>query len=203
MDTPLPLAESADLHFVTAQLAIGGDVSSHDHELAARQVTEICHLGINHVVDVRIEWSDAQTFADRAPHVQYLHHGMDDAGQSVPPEWFEHAVSWIESAWAADPDAVVLTHCHMGINRGPSLAFAVLLALGWDPVEAISAIRAARRQANVWYAADALDWHQQRTGADAETAAEQHAALAAWREDNPLDVVRIIREVREEEERTL
>jgi hypothetical protein len=203
MDTPLPLAESANLHFVTPQLAIGGDLSSDDHDLAALQVTEICHLGVTHVVDVRIEWSDAQTFADRAPHVQYLHHGMDDAGQSVPPEWFEHAVSWIESAWADDPDAVVLTHCHMGINRGPSLAFAVLLALGWNPVEAISAIRAARRQANVWYATDALSWHHRRTGVDFTTAAEQHAALAAWRDANPLDVVRIIREVRDEEERAI
>ncbi len=200
MDTPLPLAESANLHFVTAQLAMGGDLSAYDHELAALQVTEICQLGITHVVDVRIEWSDAQTFADRAPHVQYLHHGMDDAGQAVPPEWFEHAVSWIERAWAHDPEAVVLTHCHMGINRGPSLAFAVLLALGWDPVEAISAIRAARRQANVWYAADSLTWHHQRTGVDAETAAAQHTALAAWRQANQLDVVRIIREVNEQEE---
>ena len=32
---------------------------------------------------------------------------------------------------------------------------------------------------------------------------EQHAALAAWRQANPLDVVRIIREVRDEEERAL
>lgn len=199
MDIPLPLAESANLHFVTPRLAFGGDLSSYDDDLAALQVTEICHLGVTHVVDVRIEWSDAQTFADHAPQVQYLHHGMDDAGQAVPPEWFEHAVGWIESAWADDPDAVVLTHCHMGINRGPSLAFAVLLALGWDPVEAISALRAARRQANVWYAADALTWHHRRAGVDADIAAAQHAALAQWREANPLDVVRIIREVNEAE----
>jgi protein-tyrosine phosphatase len=96
-----------------------------------------------------------------------------------------------------NPDAVVLAHCHMGINRGPSLGFAILLAQGWDPVEAIAAVRAARPVANVWYAADALSWHQQRTGVDAETAAAQHAALAAWREANPLDVVRVIREQRE------
>ena len=190
------MADFANLHFVTPQLAVGGDLSSFDDTLASEQLEEIIRLGITHVIDVRLEWDDEAAFADRAPHVRYLHHGMDDAGQAVPAEWFEEAVSWIEAAYAEKPDAVVLTHCHMGINRGPSLGFAVLLAQGWEPVEAIAAIRAARPQANVWYAADALDWYHARTGVDAGTAAAQHAALAAWRDENALDVVRVIREQR-------
>lgn len=195
--TDLPTAESANLHFVTAQLAIGGDLNAFDDTLAGEQLDDLLRLGITHVLDVRMEWDDAQTFTDRAPHVRYLHHGMDDAGQAVPAEWFERVVGWAEDAYRQDPDAVVLAHCHMGINRGPSVGFAILLALGWDPVEAIAAVRRARPVANVWYAADALSWHQQRTGVDADTAAAQHAALAAWREENPLDVVRVIREQRE------
>ena len=190
------MVDHANLHFVTPQLAIGGDISAFDDDLAALQFAEICELGITHIVDVRLEWSDLDTFAEQAPDIGYLHHGMDDAGQCVEPAWFETAVAWIEAAWAADPDAAVLTHCHMGINRGPSLGFAVLLSLGWDPVEAIAAIRAARPQSNVWYAGDALAWHQARTGVDTRTAAEQRAALAAWREANPLDVVRVIRDQR-------
>jgi dual specificity phosphatase 3 len=193
----LPTAESANLHFVTPRLAVGGDLNAFDDTLATEQLDEICRLGITHVLDVRLEWEDEQTFAERAPHVRYLHSGIDDAGQAVPFEWFERTVGWAEQAWRDDPDAVVLAHCHMGINRGPSLGFAILLALGWDPVEAIAAIRTARPVANVWYAADALTWHQRRTGVDPETAAAQHAALEAWREENPLDVVRVIREQRE------
>ena len=193
----LPRPEFANLHFVTPQLAVGGDLHSRDDELALLQFTEICELGITHIVDVRLEWSDLDTFAAHAPEIGYLHHGMDDAGQAVPAEWFEQAVSWVEAAYADNRGAVVLTHCHMGINRGPSLGFAVLLAQGWDPVEAMTAIRAARPQANIWYAADALDWYHARTGVDAETGAAQHAALAAWREENPLDVVRLIRQQRE------
>ena len=164
--TDPPQAAFANLHFVTPQLAVGGDMSGYDDTLAAQQFAEICELGITHVIDVRLEWSDLDVFAERAPHIGYLHHGMDDAGQAVPLEWFERAVGWIESA---GPDAVVLTHCHMGINRGPSVGFAVLLAQGWDPVEAITALRTARPCANVWYAADALTWHQQRTGLDLAT----------------------------------
>ena len=196
MDTALPLAKLANLHFVTDKLAVGGDLSSEDEGLSRLQLAEISELGITHVVDTRLEWSDEQAVAEHASHVHYLHHGMDDAGQQVPHEWFEQAVAWVEAAYEQDPDAIVLTHCHMGINRGPSLGFAVLLSQGWDPVEAIAAIRAARPQANVWYAADALDWHHARTGADGKTAAAQHAALAAWRDENALDVVRVIREQR-------
>lgn len=198
MSQTLPQASFANLHFITPRLAVGGDLS-HDKTLAPIQLAEICELGITHVVDVRIEWSDAETFTWHAPDIGYLHHGMDDAGQAVEPEWFERAVTWIEAAWAADPDAVVLTHCHMGINRGPSLGFAALLALGWDPVAAIAAIRAARPQANVWYAADALTWWHQRTNVSAEAAAEQHTALRSWRENNTLDVVRMIRQLRANE----
>ena len=194
MDSDLPLAKLANLHFVTPQLAIGGDLSSHDPGLSRLQLIEICELGITHVVDTRLEWSDEQALAESAPHVRYLHHGMDDAGQQVPHAWFEEAVAWVEAAYEQDPEAVVLTHCHMGINRGPSLGFAILLAQGWDPVDAIAAIRAARPQANVWYAADALDWYQARTGVDAETAQQQRDALAAWRDANELDVIRLVRE---------
>jgi hypothetical protein len=82
------------------------------------QLAEITELGITHVVDVRVEWSDEQLFADWAPSVTYLHHGLDDLGQAVPPVWFERAVTWVEAALVKHPDAVVLTHCHMGINRG-------------------------------------------------------------------------------------
>ena len=203
MDTELPLAELANLHFVTPKLAVGGDLSSEDEGLSRLQLKEICELGITHVVDTRFEWSDEQAVAEHASHVRYLHHGMDDAGQQVPHEWFEEAVSWVEAAYEQDPDAIVLTHCHMGINRGPSLGFAVLLSQGWDPVEAIAAIRAARPQANVWYAADALDWHHARTGVPDSVAAEQSAALAAWRQAHPLDVIRIIRQIRQEERRRL
>jgi dual specificity phosphatase 3 len=193
----LPMAMHANIHFVTPRLAVGGDLDIRDAGVALLQLEELRELGVTHVVDVRLECSDQRTFAAHCPDTRYLHHGMDDAGQAVPAQWFEHAVRWIEDAWAEDPEAVVLTHCHMGINRGPSLGFAVLLALGWDPVEAIATIRAARPQANVWYAADALDWCHTRTGVDTETAAEQHAALAAWREENPLDVIRLIRQQRE------
>jgi dual specificity phosphatase 3 len=189
----LPLALHANLHFVTAKLAIGGDVSTYDAALSARQLVEIESLGITHVVDCRIEWDDQRLFAKQLPRIGYLHHGMDDDGQDVPGEWFDSAIAWIN---AAGPDAVVLTHCHMGINRGPSLGFAVLLHQGWDPLDAISAIRVVRPQANVWYANDAVRWHHARNGTDPHP---DILRLEAWRTAHPLDLVRLIRVEREGE----
>ncbi|MCW2672985.1 MAG: dual specificity protein phosphatase [Frankiales bacterium] len=186
----LPLVRHANLHFVTPRLAVGGDL--HPKPLtAADQLNDIDNVGITHIVDCRIEWSDEDLFAENLPHIGYLHHGMDDAGQLVPYEWFDKAIDFID---AAGPDAIVLTHCHMGINRGPSLGYAVLLHWGWDAIEAIAAIRAARPQANVWYAGDALRWHHKRQGTDPSTDLRR---LEQWRDDNPLDVVRLIRQARE------
>lgn len=182
MSKSLPLAQHANLHFITANLAIGGDIAED------RQLADFDSLGITHVIDCRIEWDDTPLFAEHLPHVLYLHHGMDDAGQEVPGEWFDAAIAWID---AAGPDAVVLTHCHMGINRGPSLGFAVLLHQGWDPIDAIKAIRAARPIAHVWYAGDALRWHHARQGTDPH---DDLVRLEAWRTSNPLDVVRTIRQ---------
>jgi hypothetical protein len=106
----LPVPRFANLSFVTSNLAIGGDISQKEG-LAAKQLADLKRLGVTHVVDCRGEWNDALLFRSSLPDIAYLHHGMDDAGQRVPMAWFEAAITWIE---AAGPDAVVLTHCHMG-----------------------------------------------------------------------------------------
>ena len=81
----------------------------------------------------------------------------------------------------------------MGINRGPSLGIAVLLAEGWDVVNALDAIRTARPIAGMAYAENALAWHHRRTGASTEQVVDDRRRVAEWRATHPLDVVRIIR----------
>ena len=88
--------------------------------------------------------------------------------------------SFIQDA-LADPEAKVLVHCHMGINRGPSLAFAALLASGWDPVDAIDRIRQVRPIAAVGYAEDALAWHHRRAGTPASIRVDERRRLRQWR----------------------
>lgn len=185
----------ANADFVTGFLAVGGDLD-YDEAVAAAQADDIVAAGITHILDVRMEADDTERWAG-VPQISYRWSGIDDAGQQVPGEWFEEIVGWASEA--IDAGGVVLTHCHMGINRGPSAGYAVLLSRGWDPVEALAAIRAARPIANVWYAQDALEWHLDRCCASVQERSRTHERVRRWREENPLDVVRIIREVRAQE----
>lgn len=187
----------ANAHFVTDRVAIGGDLDMYDNELLVAQVMELKTAGITHVLDVRQEWDDAVIWAD-VPGVTYRWDGIDDAGQQVPASWFDGIVTWSLSA-LQDPDAKLLTHCHMGINRGPSAGYAVLLALGWDPIDALDAIRGARPIAYVAYAEDALRWHHARVGAATVTRERDQLRMKLWREQNNLDLAGVIRRIRQSE----
>ena len=98
---------------------------------------------------------------------------------------------------ALEAGGTVLTHCHMGINRGPSLGFAVLLALGWDAVDALDAIRRVRPIAYIAYAEDALRWHHQE---DPDALERDLRRLEQWRREHDLDVESVIRLKRQQGE---
>jgi dual specificity phosphatase 3 len=160
---------------------------------------EIQNAGITHILDNRIEWSDEAFVEAHAPTMRYCWNGQDDAGQAMPDDWFMDGVGFALGA-LEDPDAQVLAHCHMGINRGPSMAFAILLTTGMEPVTALTAIRRARPIAAISYAGDALDWWHRMTETPASVANRQRAEVAAWHRCNPIDTVRIIRTIRSQED---
>ena len=189
-----------NIDFITDRLATGGDLPSDRPDEAEDAIAELLDLGVTHIVDNRIEWSDERLVADLAPHIAYLHNGVNDLGQRMPDSWFDRGVGFALDA-LADPATRVVVHCHMGINRGPSMAYAILLALRWDPVEAIDTIRRVRPVAAVDYAEDALRWHHRRSGATTDRVQDDRRRLAAWRAAHPHDTVRIIRAIRDDERR--
>jgi dual specificity phosphatase 3 len=195
LEGPAPL-RIADASFVTGQLLTGGDLDIDDNRRAEAQLAELVARGLTHIVDVRIEWSDQYFVSQAAPSVRYLHLGIDDAGQQVPDEFFDRGVGFVRDA-LTDPKSLVLAHCHMGINRGPSLAYAVLLDAGVDPVAALDQILAVRPVAYIAYAEDALRWHHRRTGASPATKTEEVAAIDAWRLNRRLDLAEVIRRIRQ------
>ena len=190
MPTVLPVPRLANASFVTDQLLVGGDLDPDDARALA-QLAELQALGVRHVFDARVEWSDRAFVLRHAPGMSYDHVGIDDAGQEIPDAWFDRVVPTMLTAVARGDR--VLAHCHMGINRGPSLALALLLASGWDLVDALTRIRQQRPVAAMAYAEDVLRWHLRRTGATTEQRREARRRLAAWRREHPLDVVRVIR----------
>jgi dual specificity phosphatase 3 len=190
----LPRLRAANAHFVTENLLIGGDLDYRSRTLATEQIVELHKAGVTHIIDARVEWSDEDWVAELLPRLHYFHHGIDDAGQLVPGEWFQEGVDFALAGM--ESGGIVLAHCHMGINRGPSLGFAILLALGWDAVEALDAIREARPIAFIAYAEDALRWHHTDRGA----LRRDLRRLAQWRDDNDLDVGSVIRLKRQQGE---
>lgn len=192
---------TANAQFVTDRLLVGGDLEIFDDDLAVAQLEELVAVGVTDLVDVREEWDDSEWVLSLHPELRYHHLGVDDAGQVMADSWFDTGVATTLEAFAAHPDARVLVHCHMGVNRGPSLAYAVLLAQGYAPIEALDLIRQARPIAFVAYAEDALDWWLRRSGRSEAERATARARLATWRERHHLDVTEVIRKVRREEDR--
>ncbi len=194
---PAPALEHANADFVTDRLALGGDLSSM-FRTGRAQLDELVGAGITHIVDLRSEWSDELLVRGWAPGVRYWHYGIPDAGQQIDPDWFEILTGWVREA-LADPDAKVLLHCHMGVNRAPSATLAVLLDQGMGLREALEAIRDARPIAVIDYADSVLDWHLSRTDADARGRRNARRVLRRWRGTHGLNPEDVIRQLRSQE----
>jgi dual specificity phosphatase 3 len=157
-------------------------------------------VGVTDIVDLRLEWNDAAWVAEQMPQLRYQHLGVDDAGQRMPDAWFDTGTDLILSR-LQDREARVLVHCHMGVNRGPSMGFAVLLAQGWDPLDALDTIREAREVAYIGYAEDALDWWLRRNGETRDVRRDWQRRLAVWRSHHDLEMYEVIRKIRAEADR--
>ena len=109
--------------------------------------------GVTHCIDCRAEFDDAPLFAGN-PNISYLWNGVRDDGIPKPTIWFQKSLDFALSALAS-PRHKVYAHCLAGRNRGPSTAFAIMLALGWLPQDARDLIKKNRPVAGIAYAADA------------------------------------------------
>ena len=180
----------ANVSRITDRLLTGGDLPLDIGPSGMLlDLRDLEREGVTHILDNRSEWTDEPFVAQHAPRIRYLHNGQDDSGQRMPDSWFHRGVGFALEAFQ-QPGTRVLAHCHMGINRGPSMAFAILLAQGFDPVAALDAILTARPIVGLAYAADALDWWQRTSNLPSSLAARQRADVADWLAAHPLGVLR-------------
>jgi hypothetical protein len=134
-------------NFVTTRLATGG---------AFRRPAELQYLveaGVTHVINCRVSSSDVALLAHR---LIYLHDPTFDNGGPKPVAWFRPAIEFALVALAA-PGNVVYVHCRKGVNRGPSMCYAIMRALGWSRADALRAIHNGRpiTRGGIRYARDA------------------------------------------------
>jgi protein-tyrosine phosphatase len=129
-----------DFNMVTNRVATGGAVDA-DALLA---------VGLNVIVDAR-EIGPAEV----KPGMHYLWNPTLDDGEPKPTEYWQRTLSFVLPL-LAQPGYKAYLNCAWGVNRGPSNAFAVLVALGLPPELAEQLIRRARPQVELRYKADAL-----------------------------------------------
>lgn len=139
----------ADLDWLTPRVAVGGDLHPHP-SVAARQVRWLRDQGVTDIFDCRLEHSDAELVARVAPDLRYHRLPVDDDGGRMPVWWWRDGTA--AARRAIEAGGRVFVHCHMGVNRAPSLALAVLVDHGWAPLDAWRLVRARRPQAFALYA---------------------------------------------------
>ena len=168
----------ANAHWLTDQLAVGGELNAFDEELADEQLRSLVAAGITHVVDLRAPREVMSTWPESS-RFEVRRAGTHDDGSTKPDGWFASFVPWALAA-LDDRSHRLLVHCAMGSNRGPSGAFAILLMLGWTPDDALRSIQTQRPYAQIQYA-EACLWVHAVTAAPLTQRSEDYAAITRWR----------------------
>lgn len=179
------------LCWVTDRIAISGDLPT-DRTAALAQLAYWEDNGVTHEIDVRFEAND-EAFVHANSSVTYANFGVDDDGGPREHSWFDDVVEHVTAVLQSDPDAKVVVHCHLGVNRAPSVVLAIMLALGWEAVPALRRIRDERPIAGIIYAGDAVVWNGIRNGLDDEEIDSTLDQVRAWFRRNPLDLGWVIR----------
>ena len=134
---------------ITERLFTGAGIST------AQDVDQLVAAGITHIIDARDDFDDESMVMSSHPFVYYTWNPTpDDGHHPKPSEWFGKAVAVAMSSmvWSRTK---VFAHCAAGVNRGPSLAYAILRAMGLSKDEAYNMIKAKRPQAGIAYRDDA------------------------------------------------
>lgn len=184
------------LCWATPWLAVSGDLSPRRNEAIA-QLQAWVEAGVTDIVDCRGEYSDEDLVASLAPQLRYHYIGTHDDGTAQSTTWFDEGLAALATARSHE-NAKVLVHCHMGVNRGPSMALAYLLDQGWDLVAALNAIRDARPIAVMAYAHDVIVDHHVRQGTEEDLPADL-VRLDQWLSTNNIDMRTIIHQIRQSE----
>ena len=188
-----PQAMWRELCWVDKFLSVSGDLPSN-RDQALVQLRKWEKEGITDVFDMRGE-ADDTAFIEENSLIKCHWFGVDDNGGERNDEWFEGIRDAAYDVLNECSGRRILVHCHMGVNRGPSALFAIMLATGWESLEALRKIRDVRPIAGIIYAPDAMRWWALDSGYDDEDASDQVEEVRAWLARNDLDLHYVIRSI--------
>ena len=127
-----------DIHWVTDKIAVSG-------RQPKSAMQEMQRMGIKSVLNLTIRHDPNWPF-------QTTEDGLPDDGLPKPSAWFGKGIGFV---LRAQHQGKVLIHCEAGVNRSPSMAYAVLRAMGRSPIEAADLVLRAVPRANLRYQQDA------------------------------------------------
>jgi protein-tyrosine phosphatase len=138
---------SVSFNFVTERIAVGGAIGD------INGLNELIAQGITHIIDMQAEFDD-QTLRDSRVTVLWL--PQEDDGTPRPPG---HYLQGARFAYAmlAIPEHKIYCHCAAGVNRGPTMCYALLRSFGIPKEEAIGMIQKARPQVGFFHQQNYLD----------------------------------------------
>jgi protein-tyrosine phosphatase len=169
---------------ITPQLAVGG-------AFRKRQIKRLKQRGVTAVVDCRMEAQDDPAALAQAS-MDFLHVPTPDRYGFTYGQ-MRDGVDWVLDRLADGGHAFL--HCEHGVGRGPLMACAVLVGLGYGAPEALRIVRSKRWQAlpNDRQLAALLDFEQQwrrerRSGNAADNASALKHEADVLRVAQPADV---------------
>ena len=139
---------------ITTDILLCGDLS-HKFTDAKLQLAEWRDEGVTHIIDCRNEWNDKQIVGEHGHGIEYIWLGTHDRGGNQQGCWYEEGWNHYQRIMEDNPHAKVMVHCHMGVNRAPSMAFYLMIRKGYEPAEALNLIRTNRPIAACYYAQSA------------------------------------------------
>ncbi len=189
-----PHAMWRELCWVDHTLAVSGDLPSNREE-ALEQLRMWEAAGVTDVFDMREERDDSD-FIHENSRIKCHWFGVDDNDGVRDDQWFKAIRDRAHELFiCSTTPRRILVHCHMGVNRGPSALFAIMLTTGWDALEALRRIRDVRPIAGIIYAPDAIRWWARELQYDDEAVEEKVNEVHAWLDRNELDLAYVIRSI--------
>jgi hypothetical protein len=139
----------SDFQFVLPRVAVGSAIND-----AVVFSDDLEKAGIFYIVDCQGEHDDTPFLATRKMFTCWC--PTEDNGQPKDlNEWWGKGIKWSLENYAK-PNVKIYFHCAAGVNRGPSMCFGFLLALGISATAAEILIRSARPQVGLAYKVDAI-----------------------------------------------
>lgn len=135
-----------DFNFITSRLACGATIPD------PMGTQTLVKAGVTHIINCQKE-HDTAPFLVGHP-LKYLRCPTADDGERKGDDWFGPGIKFALEALAV-PHTKVYVHCMAGINRGPSMAYAIMRAQGFDARLARALIKDARPEVLLHYRHDA------------------------------------------------